>query len=102
MRAVNRSRKDANHHALVKRFRELGCSVIETHDTGIPGFPDLVVGCIGTNRLVELKNPATAYGRHGLNARQMAFNQDWRGERLYVVSSADEATVVVQNWRRSA
>ena len=31
----------------------------------------------------------------------MAFNRDWRGERMYQVSSTDEATAVVQNWRKA-
>ncbi|WP_141233353.1 hypothetical protein [Lysobacter antibioticus] len=86
----------------MKRFEELGCSVVELHHAGIPGFPDLVVGCLGVNHLVEVKNPDTAYGRAGLNANQQTFNRDWRGERMFAVSSLDEAAALVQNWRRAA
>ena len=98
---MRRSSKDRNHDAIASHFRALGCSVIETHNAGISGFPDLVVGCIGRNRLVEVKNPETRYGKAGLNENQTAFNRDWRGERMYQVSSTDEATAVVQNWRKA-
>lgn len=95
------SKKDANHNPIVRRFRDLGCTVMETVNTGIPGFPDLVVGAVGQNHLVELKNPDSAYGRRGLNDNQTAFARDWRGERIYTVSSEDEVVAVVQNWRRA-
>jgi hypothetical protein len=96
-----RSRKDGNHNELVKVFEQLGCSVAQLHAVGIPGFPDLVVGCMGSNRLVECKSNATAYGRAGLNANQSAFNRDWRGERMYTVSSPDEVIALVTNWRKA-
>lgn len=94
-------RKDANHAALAGAFRALGCSVAELPVTGIPGFPDLLVGLIGRTFLVECKNPETAYGRAGLNPNQTAFARDWRGGKLWVCCSTDEATALVQNWRRS-
>lgn len=93
--------KDANHDAIATRFRDLGCTVIETHRAGIPGWPDLVVGCIGVTQMVEVKNPSTSYGRQGFNANQTAFARDWRGGRVWVVRTEDEATGLVQNWRRS-
>lgn len=97
---TRRNSKDANHDPIVERFRALGCSVIEMHATGIPGFPDLVVGTIGVSHLVEVKNPDTPYGRKGLNDNQTAFARDWRGSMVYVASSEDDATILVQNWRR--
>ena len=33
---------------------------------------------------------------------QSAFARDWRGGRVWVVRSEDEATALVQNWRRSS
>jgi len=99
---ISRSRKDENHNAIVRRFQELGCSVIEMHATGIPGFPDLSVGCIGVTHFVEIKNRATAYGRAGFNANQTAFNRDWRGEKVWLCANEDEAAALVQNWRRVA
>jgi hypothetical protein len=93
------ARRDGNHNDVVDRFRALGCSVFETDRVG-DGFPDLVVGCLGVNHLVEVKNPETRYGRQGLNNGQTLFDAAWRGARVWLVCSVDEATAVVQNWRR--
>ncbi|UHQ21910.1 hypothetical protein LVB77_14675 [Lysobacter sp. 5GHs7-4] len=97
-----RASKDANHDEIVEHFELLGCSVAELHNAGLPGWPDTVVGCIGVNHLVEIKNPATAYGRRGLNPNQQHFSRDWRGEKVWAVCSTDEATALVQNWRSNA
>ena len=99
---TRRGKKDHNHDEIVGRFLALGCTVVEVHDTGIAGLPDLVVGCIGRNFLVEVKNPETRYGRAGLNGNQTAFARDWRGAAVIHVYSVDEATAVVQNWRQAA
>lgn len=95
-----RSRPDRNQGPVVARFLALGCTVVELHDAGVAGFPDLVVGCVGANHLVEVKNPESRYGRAGLNGNQTAFDRDWRGGRVWVVTSPEEATAVVQNWRK--
>ncbi len=93
-------RRDGNHSALVAVFQQLGCSVADLSHAGLPGWPDVVVGCAGVDRLVEIKNPATRYGRAGLNDNQQAFSRDWRGGKLWVVSTPDEVAAVVGNWRR--
>jgi hypothetical protein len=98
---IARGKKDANHDAIVRRFQGLGCSVIEMHATGIPGFPDLACGAIGVTHFVEVKNLGTAYGRKGFNANQTAFQRDWRGEKVWICTGVDEATALVQNWRRA-
>lgn len=98
---MRRASKDANHDAIVRRFQALGCSVIQIHATGIPGLPDLGIGCVGVTHLVEVKSPESAYGRRGLNPNQTAFARDWRGGRVHVATSEDEATALVQHWRRA-
>ena len=92
------ARRDANHTAVADTFRALGCSVFETDRVG-EGFPDLVVGMQGDNLLVEVKNPATYYGRTGLNGSQTKFNEAWRGSKVMVICSADEAAAFVLNRR---
>lgn len=99
---MRRASKDKNHDPIVAVFRQAGNSVAELVSTGLPGWPDTVVGCVGVNHLVEIKNPETAYGRAGLNGNQTAFAQEWRGERVWTVSTTDEALALVQNWRRGA
>jgi hypothetical protein len=100
---VNRyaRKRDANHGTLIATFLQLGCTVIDTSHAGIPGWPDVVVGCMGQNHLVEFKNPGSRYGRAGLNANQQAFARDWRGGQVFVVSTTDEVIALVSNWRRT-
>lgn len=94
------TKKDGNHNVLVAHFRAMGCSVAELVSTGIPGWPDTVVGVCGVDRLVELKNPETAYGRRGLNDNQTAFARDWRGGKVHTVSDIDQVTALVNSWRK--
>lgn len=98
-RQVMRARKDDNHDVIVAAFQQLGCSVEETVCTGLPGFPDLLVGCIGVNHLVEIKNPETQYGRKGLNDNQHDFNARWRGERMWSVATSQHVIDLVRHWR---
>ena len=97
---MRRSRKDGNQDAIVAAFEALGCTVIEMHGVRIPGWPDLAVGSQRVTHLVECKNPETRYGRGGFNGNQSAFNQTWRGEKVWLCASADEAAALAQNWRK--
>lgn len=98
----HRGSKDKNHDELSGVFVEAGCSVSDMATCGVDDFPDVIVGCIGLNHLVEYKNPETRYGRSGLNAGQKVFARDWRGGKVWMVSTRDEALALVQNWRRHA
>lgn len=94
-----RSRKDNNHDGLANLFRQLGVSAIDMIDTGIPGWPDLACGVMSRTYLVEIKSLDTAYGRSGLNSNQTAFQRDWRGSPIEVVSTEDEVIALVRKWR---
>jgi hypothetical protein len=94
------ARKDKNHDDLKEVFEQLGCTVVDMHATGIPGWPDMAVGLMGTTHLVEVKNLENWYGKAGLNANQTAFGQTWRGGQIYVVATPEHVTALVQNWRR--
>lgn len=98
MRA-RRGSKDRNHGALTAAFEQLGCSVADLSNARLPGWPDVVVGVVGRNHLVEFKNLETRYGRAGLNPNQQVFARDWRGGKLFVVSSVDEVAALVRNLR---
>lgn len=95
------ARRDANHAPIVNTFRQMGCTVYETDRVG-EGFPDAVVGLLGVSHLIEIKNPATHYGRGGLNKTQSAFAAEWRGSPVTVITSEDEAMAFVRNLRRGA
>ena len=96
------ARRDGNHAEIRRAFESLGCSVVETHLPPVPGWPDLIVGCVGVTQLVEAKNCGTAYGRAGLNDNQTAFARDWRGSKVHTATSADDAIALVQQWRARA
>lgn len=95
----HRARKDKNHGELKAAFHDMGCSVADLHNTGLPGWPDVVVGVMSRNHLVEFKNPESRYGRAGLNSNQQAFAAEWRGGKLFCVSSVDEVAALVRNMR---
>lgn len=99
---MNRGSRDHNHNPIAQAFIEWGCTVADMALSGVPGFPDLVVGCIGVSHLVEIKNPATAYGRAGLTVGQSAFARDWRGGRVWVVREVSDVGVLVRDWRKAA
>lgn len=90
--------KDKNHDQMVSVFEQMGCSVLETHTMG-GGFPDLVLGLIGQTILVEVKNPETGYGRKGLSESQRKMSDAWRGSKVNVVSTEDEAIDLIQRVR---
>ena len=94
--------RDANHADRVDDFTALGCSVAELTRTNIEGWPDLVVGCVGLNHLVEIKNRATRYGRAGLSRSQRDFDNAWRGGHVHEVATAADVIELVGTWRREA
>ena len=95
------AKRDANHAPIVNTFRQMGCTVFETDRVG-EGFPDVVLGLLGASHLIEIKNPATHYGRGGLNKTQSAFAASWRGSPVTVITSEDEAMAFVRDIRCGA
>jgi hypothetical protein len=85
--------RDANHNDVVKWYRDLGCSVAETHDAGL-GVPDLFVGCVGVCDPVEVK---TEEGK--LRPSQETFIANWRGARVWIVRSHAEVVEHVGDMR---
>lgn len=81
-------RTDSNQAAIVKRFRDLYCTVHSLHEVG-NGCPDIVVGILGRNYLVEIK---TATGE--LEESQIAWHAAWKGQ-VCVIRSEAEATALV-------
>lgn len=100
----HRGRVDINQPAIVKALEAVGASVLVTSDLG-QGLPDLVVGFRLVNYLLEVKNPATSYGRRGLNPLQERWATLWTGSPVRVVRSTEEALCVVdaigcREWQR--
>lgn len=80
---------DVNHSAIVKAFRDLGCSVLDLSRMG-QGCPDLLIGKHQRNRLVEVKRDKKAK----LTDAQLEFFGAWKGH-VSVVTSPDDAARVV-------
>ena len=92
------ARVDANHKAVTEAFRAMGCSVTSTAQLG-KGFPDLCVGVVGRNLLIEVKDSAKRPSARKLTPDQEEFKATWRGSILYV-DNAREVLGIVNAMRR--
>lgn len=82
-------RIDVNQPAIVKIFRELGCSVLILSDLG-KGCPDILLGFRGKNYLIEIKNGARPKSGRTLTPAEMRFFEGWLGQ-VDIIASEDEA-----------
>ena len=91
---VNRydAKTDENHTEIMSTFRDLGCSVFDLSAQG-SGLPDLLIGVIGFNLLVEVKTEKTK-----LNKVQENFFDIWRGQKT-VIRTTDEAIELIRRIR---
>ena len=94
MSRYNRHRRDTNHKPIVDMLRKLGCSVEDTSQVG-NGFPDAVVGILGVNFLVEIKD----YGKV-LSDEQHDWHEAWRGDRPVVLWTPEQAQKWYEDTRR--
>lgn len=84
---------DRNQPEIVQALRSVGCSVQPLHQVG-GGVPDLLVGIGGLNYLLEVKDGAKPPSARALNADQVVWHRDWRGQRV-VVESVEDALAAV-------
>jgi hypothetical protein len=82
------ARVDRNQAEIVGVLRQVGFSVEHLHGVG-GGVPDLLIGRHGLNYLVEIKDGSKAPSAARLNARQVEWHADWRGQSC-VMSSVDQ------------
>lgn len=82
-------RVDDGQKAIVKAFREMGCTVLHLFREG-DDAPDLLVGTCGIDQLVEVKS-----ANGSLSEGQFKFHQDWRGSRPVVIRTVKEAALLV-------
>jgi Holliday junction resolvase len=92
---MRRMKRDANHTEIVRALKEVGTSVIDTSAVGIAGAPDLICARRGMVYLLEIKNPASRYGKAGASAVQQDWAATWNGPAPRVVTSAEEALKAV-------
>lgn len=89
------AKKDANHKELVDALEYLGASVVDLSAMGC-GIPDLLVHARGIWHLCDVKNKATAYGRRGLNPRQIKWASEWKGGPVVLLYSIDDAKALIE------
>tara|TARA_R110002020_G_scaffold43184_3_gene125841 strand:- start:801 stop:1091 length:291 start_codon:yes stop_codon:yes gene_type:complete len=88
-----RARVDSNQKKIVSQLRELGCSVLHTHQLG-KGAPDIIVGFKGKNYLIELKDGDKPLSQQKLTIDEIKFQADWQGQ-YSVVSSLDALLEII-------
>ena len=96
-------RTDHNQAEIIKAFETLGCSVFDLSNVG-GGLPDLLVGLVGVNLLVEIKKPKgtdkakirTQFGiyKGKLTPAQTDFFKTWKGQKTIITNLDDAAKLV--------
>jgi hypothetical protein len=86
-------RRDANHAEVVKAFEDMFCGVVDTSALGF-GFPDVILHFAGFCIPCEIK---TEEGE--LNSSQRIFMNGWRGPKIPIIRSRDEAILYVAEIR---
>lgn len=87
------AKKDANHNSISEYLEWRGCFVRDLSGAGF-GVPDMLVWVRTEWVLVEIKNTKTGYGKRGLNKNQKQWASNWKGGRVYVVTSIDDAELL--------
>ena len=85
---------DENAAELMKLYRDLGCTTVDTHALGF-GFPDCVVGLVGATELVEFKTEDGDY-----TPPQRTFIAQWRGSPVRPVRTREDVMNHVQSVRQ--
>ena len=87
---------DANQKQIVSDLRICGYSVISLHTIG-NGVPDLLVADSERYWLLEIKMPTRAKGNKCFTPDQIKFLENWRGPKIHVCRSTEEALKVLQD-----
>ena len=73
-----KARVDANQKEIVQELRKRGISVLHTHQLG-KGAPDIIVGYMNSNYLIELKDGNKSKSQQRLTKDELDFSLKWRG-----------------------
>jgi Holliday junction resolvase len=87
------ARIDDNQNEIVKKLRDIGCSVAITSAVG-RGFPDIVVGFKGFNYLIEIKDGKKPPSQRKLTSDEQAWHDQWRGS-VHIVESFDDCLAIL-------
>lgn len=87
-----KARVDANQKEIVQELRERGISVLHTHQLG-KGAPDIIVGYMNSNYLIELKDGNKSKSQQRLTKDELDFSIKWRGS--YAVCNSLEQILLL-------
>jgi hypothetical protein len=76
-----KARRDTNEPDIIQAIKDMGASVVQLND---PGIPDLLIGLNGVNVLAEVK---TDIGK--LTHEQTYFMGNWTGQAAVVRTAQD-------------
>lgn len=85
---------DANHSAIVKALRKVGCSVQSLAAVG-DGVPDILVGLRGRNWIMEIKDGSKPPSQRKLTPKQEKWRREWRGEQPVEIETVAQALAVI-------
>ena len=92
-----RAKVDANQAEIVADLRKLGASVQSLTTVG-KGCPDIVVGYMGVNLMVEIKDGSNPPSRRRLTLDELEWHAEWRGQ-VAVVKSIEQARALLNGVR---
>lgn len=87
-----KARVDANQKEIVQELRKRGISVLHTHQLG-KGAPDIIVGYMNSNYLIELKDGNKSKSQQRLTKDELDFSLKWRGS--YAVCNSLEQILLL-------
>ena len=87
-----KARVHANQKEIVQELRKRGISVLHTHQLG-KGAPDIIVGYMNSNYLIELKDGNKSKSQQRLTKDELDFSLKWRGN--YAVCNSLEQILLL-------
>jgi len=92
-----RARKDSNHVEIVKAFRDLGATVLDTAQLG-KGAPDIIIAMDRQTVSVEIKDGSKPPSARLLTTDEAKFHDEWKGW-IEIVYTVDDVVRIVNEIR---
>jgi hypothetical protein len=93
-------RADSNQPEIVEVFRKLGASFQHTHT--IPGALDGIVGYLGIDQRVEIKDGSKKPSLRRLTEDEQTTFDTWKGRAPVIITSPEEAQDLLAQMRQEA
>ncbi len=93
------ARVDDNQKQIVAVFKAASVSVAVTSNQH-SGYPDLTIGYLGYNILVEIKDGNKPPSARKLTPKQREFRANWQGEYRIVTSESDALALIKELQKR--